>query len=44
MLQLVNTDLGFALGKNLAALVSNILLEQDVTFYMSTKDLTSTRI
>ena len=44
MLQLMNTDLDFSLGKNLAALVGNILSKQDITSYMSAKDLTSTRI
>ena len=36
--------LRFSLGKNLAALASNILLKQDVTFYTSAKDLMSTGI
>ena len=44
MLQLVNTDLGFFLGKNLAVLVGNILSKQDVISYMSTKDLMITGI
>ena len=44
MLWLVNTDLGFSLEKNLAALVDNILLKQDIISYMSAKDLMSTGI
>jgi len=44
MLWLVNIDLCFFLEKNLAALADNIILKQDITSYMSTKDLTSTRI
>jgi len=44
MPQLVNIDLGFSPVKISAALVSNILSKQDVTFYTSAKGLTNTGI
>jgi len=43
MLQLVSTDLGFSLGKNLDICVGYILLNQDVISFMSTEGLTIIR-
>jgi len=44
MLQLVNTDLDFSLGKSLSVYVGYILLERDVISFINAEGLTNIEI